>query len=96
MTSRGAERGMTASLALGAAQDGVVSQNYLSYPKCGLECKPMLGQDQKSDGHIPESTLGQAVPVWKAGESLSAQGLVAKVFFSGELGASHHRLVLSE
>lgn len=40
----------------------------------------MLGQDWKSDGPIPESTLGQTVPVWKGGESLSAQGVVATVF----------------
>lgn len=52
----------------------------------------MLAQDWKSDGHIPESTLGQAVPMWKGGESLSAQELVA----TGELGISHHRQALPE
>lgn len=64
--------------------------------KCGLECKPMLAQDWKSDGHIPESTLGQAVPIWEGGETLSTQGVVATVLFSGALRVSHHMQALSE
>lgn len=68
MTSRGAERGVTASLAFEGLHRMELSPR-VTFPKMCLECTPMLRQDQKSAGHIPESTHGQAVPVWK-GESL--------------------------
>lgn len=83
-TSRGAEQGVTASsLALGGLHRMELSPTVTCLSqKCGLECKPVLGQDWKSDGHTPESTLGQAVPMWKGGESLSAGG--NSIFFQGK------------
>lgn len=56
----------------------------------------MLRQDQKSAGHIPESTHGQAVPTWKEESLFLLKGWWQQDFFSGELWVLHHGLALSE